>query len=320
MQISFTDKYKKYVILGIYHMYTYDFLIINEFFINKLLKESRRDILVKFIKNINIVFYIYFLYKYNIITDIKIPLSIRNGTHRYKLYPSILFVLFEDYFYLNGKHKIKNVTKYISEEKLINNIFVVFGRDTNVLDYLIQNFNCINNINCDCYYRMHLNFSMKIISKYSKKIFKPNLLKFKCENKVIENYVNDLYSDRSLHNVKNCKLYLEFYDYFDNIDIKKTPINYTVENFDKFKNDISVGSYKYNENINFNNKDIFIFENKKETKIQEIINLNDYFYENFYESMSCLLFYYLIICDNDRVEKILKDPNYILHLKVEELI
>ncbi|ORX42702.1 hypothetical protein BCR36DRAFT_415960 [Piromyces finnis] len=97
--------------------------------------------------------------------NIKIPLSIRNGTQRYKLYPSILFVLFEDYFYLNGKHNIKNVTKYISEEKLINNIFVVFGRDTNVLDYLIQNFNCINDINCDS----------------------------------IENYINDLYSDNKLH-------------------------------------------------------------------------------------------------------------------------
>ncbi|ORX41426.1 hypothetical protein BCR36DRAFT_339520, partial [Piromyces finnis] len=245
MQISFTDKYQKYVILGTYHMYIYDLLIINKFFINKLLEESRRDILVKFIKNINIVFYIYFLYKYNILTDIKIPSSIKDESLRYELYPSILFVLFEDYFYLDGKHNIKNVTKYISEEKLINNIFLVFGRDITVLDYLIQNFDCINDIDCK------------------------------------ESDFDDFYYDSE----DSC--------YY--IDIKN-------ENEKEENNEPDNRLLKINEILTY-----------------EYDSLSE-FYENFYESMSCLLFYYLILCDNDRVEKILKDPNYILHLKIEELI
>jgi len=103
MKYCYSDKDTKYLTFSSGKMNKYDLLIVNKFFINKLSKESNREFLLKFISKINIPMYIYFLYKYNIITDINIfSFDIRNNFYPNE-YLSIIFALFEDYFYLKEK-------------------------------------------------------------------------------------------------------------------------------------------------------------------------------------------------------------------------
>jgi len=192
------------------------------------------------------------------------------------------------------------------------------------------------------------------------------------DDKSIENFVNDIFSDIGLNNLrinefKFLNKYMNLYHHFLNIDLKEIASSYFVKNIDNYKPYPINNKFIYPEKLNFTDKNLFIFENANKVEEQEIIDLNNYiieeseseessffdddyeypndtekkidkniveinevltweydqsdeFYVNFNEKVSCLLFYKIILCDNNKIEKILKNPNYILNIKFEELV
>ncbi|OUM58771.1 hypothetical protein PIROE2DRAFT_15875 [Piromyces sp. E2] len=159
-------------------------------------------------------------------------------------------------------------------------------KDINAIVFLIENFDYISNISCSCCYRFHLKFPKNVISKYSKKIFKPNVLYFNYkDHKEIESYANNILSDEGLINIKciGFTYYANLNHHYHNFGMDK-PKSLRIENFNKYK-ECTTTIDRSNENLNFNNKSLFNCKNSNNIENEEIIDLNNYIIEkSVYES------------------------------------
>jgi len=306
-QIVFVNNIQQYNIFielanNFYQKYLLRTFIPNEYIIKTLINDtSNIDKVEQILKQFDPVVLFFYFFEYNIISynEFKVfePSELDDK--------SLILIYCLNYFYLNKNfYEIKKLLNFIDKNILIGCIIFLFGRDTNILNYIIDNL--INEkliLNRYDFYNIPLMSSLEIIKKYNSKIFKPNKLYLKYpKNKHIEFILNTIFNDGGLYDYFLCKDY--FYDsnifkeYFNlyninskNIDIKDAEL-------------LNENSFKrvYNERkyFQFENKNLFDInfleeeeiklknDNKKikdcQNRVNNFINkhysnvLNDYYY------------------------------------------
>ncbi|ORX96175.1 hypothetical protein LY90DRAFT_678922 [Neocallimastix californiae] len=190
----------KYVILPITYL-----VILDEFFIKLLWDE--KDEHSKIFKEYNYNIILYYFCKYNLISE-----NIFNVFKRRNLtIHELIFIYFHDYFFLNDKNVNLLSLKLLAEDTILINIIVdLFGRNKEILEYIVKHF--VNEpVYCYSeYFRIPLYYPYEEIKEYSKKIFKPNYLKFKLNNNKddkIESQINTLFSDNFMVVLTDSKYY-----------------------------------------------------------------------------------------------------------------
>jgi len=271
------------VIYPFYYFYSYDLLIINKFFIDKLLAETDEDILTKYTKCMKLNILLYYIFKYKKINSINLFQFGYLDLH----YKDVLYVLFREYFYLNEKHDIDKVTNYVNENTFISYIYGLFGRDINVINFILNKYENIKNRICENFLRVPLNLSLNLKKEYSKKLFKPNTLHFINDNKEYEDFVNLVFSDNGLYKVSLPVFDKENYFNKYNIDISHIKKE-NILNFKNFKPTYSPSCYSID--FFFNNLDLFKYNFNINHEPSIIIDLNMYkrddydFYNEVYDS------------------------------------
>jgi len=235
--------------------------ILNKELINFLVKdkdnESTLNTLLKFHEN-GCSIYLYYLYKYNIIS--------LNTFNMFKLgivYKEAIVIIYVfNYFYLNDKfYDITKLLKFMEREYIISTIVDIFGRDINILNYVIKNLvkgsliDSKRNI-----YRIPSTFPMSTLKEYTSKIYKPNEKYLNCsKDKNTELFFNTVCSDVGLdfiYDASSNNYYLPYSVYFNRYNVKfnipKT-FSYTkVNNKKTVKNTV-----KDTDSFKFENRELF---------------------------------------------------------------
>ncbi|ORX64267.1 hypothetical protein BCR32DRAFT_251209 [Anaeromyces robustus] len=226
----------------------------NEFFISKLINDE--DFLINLYDTEFTDSIFYFLLKYNYI-----PSSIFQMFNRDYCYEStITYIIFIDMIYLkNEQYDLTKMNKFINSIVFFNLIESDVGRNIEGLEFIINNI--IDKIGVNyCYteIRIHYNYPLEILNKYSNKLYKPNILYFKHPNKYIESVINNKYGDRGLKHIHTSLKY--------NGIIPSIYIDELCQPFDIYKKPETYSNYELlNDNI-YKEKDcnhLTLYENSE---------------------------------------------------------
>ncbi|ORX56593.1 hypothetical protein BCR36DRAFT_345861, partial [Piromyces finnis] len=178
----------------------FSLIIVNKFFIDKLLSEKDEDFIKEIRKSNEKEFYLFYLYNYAYIYTKVFVLFFPNHYDDY-MKPDIDFEIFK-YFYLNTHKYLLDDFIKINENNRINIITTIiekYGKDINILNYcldIIKQYNL--EIKSIFGYRVPMNHSLEVLKYYSDKICIKNKLYFKCQDKTVENFLNICFSDFEL--------------------------------------------------------------------------------------------------------------------------
>jgi len=291
------DNFENFNLFKLYHN-KYEcsrLIIINEFFINQLIADNNNKNLmniIKYSKDDNL--FLKYFYKHEIIS-----LNVYN-LFNHELYNNIFFELFE-FLYFNNENEIfkKSIESFNFDNLiLIFNTIINKGYDINIIKYVAKQLETLN-IKMPPYvmdvFKIPLNFPLKVIKLYTSKIYSSNCIILKHENKYFESLVNASFSEKYLF---HCKYLL------DNIN----NINYFNE------------LIRYEIDFNLINKSKTTIENLKKYPLYKCRyeNINEYKEKkyNIYNKNNKNIFSKYVLNDNDKLQHILTDINYIFKLKI----
>jgi len=231
------------------------------FLVNDKNNESILKILLKFHEN-GCSIYLYYLYKYNIIS--------LNTFNMFKLgivYKEAIVIIYVfNYFYLNDKfYDITKLLKYMEREYVISTIVDIFGRDINILNYVIKNLVKDSLIDAkSSIYRIPSTFPMSTLKEYTSKIYKPNEKYLNCsKDKDTELFFNTVCFDVGLdfiYDVSSNNHYLPYFVYFNrynvNFNIFKT-FSYTKVNNNSYNKKTVKNTVKDTDSFKFENRELF---------------------------------------------------------------
>ena len=301
----------------------FQLIIKNKYFISKLVEDDFVGIIAREKyqdSKYNLTILLYYLYKYDFISYNIFDLFKSDDLNLY----TIVYIIFHDMFYLNESINLSNITKYINLNILILEICDFFGRDINVLNYIIKNiisgsdgFECFN------MFRILPFFPIDILKKYSTKLFKPNILYFKHENKYLENLFNIICSNEILYDIyKSFIKQFYFIDYIEKYNIPNISNDFKILNIDKYieakyvkKVDICYDEIKYND-LWFGNKDLFRINDELKNYYEFYDDPYAYSYKEI-QSL-CKVFKQNYLNDIDLMN-ILKNPDYIIQKSKNDL-
>ncbi|ORY05941.1 hypothetical protein LY90DRAFT_678417 [Neocallimastix californiae] len=154
-------------------------IIINKYFIDKLLYEKDKEFLEKVVNKSETEFYLL------------------------AVVPDMTFEIFK-YFYSNThKHLLEDLIK-VNEDKIediLIEILDVYGKDINILNYCLDKIKQYNlKIKDIRGYRVPMNHCFEILKYYSDKLCAKNNLYLKCEDKYAEEFINITFADSCLKN------------------------------------------------------------------------------------------------------------------------
>ena len=288
-------------------------IIINKYFIDKLLYEKDKEFLEKVVNKSETEFYLLYLYNYSYIYT-KVFILFFSDTYDRAVVPDMTFEIFK-YFYSNThKHLLEDLIK-VNEDKIediLIEILDVYGKDINILNYCLDKIKQYNlKIKDIRGYRVPMNHCFEILKYYSDKLCAKNNLYLKCEDKYAEEFINITFADSCLKNFdylnetfQNCfsnKYNIDFYKVDKNFEIivkntintdkistRKTEYIYDIQS--KLVNIIDP---QYNGKLSYINSYVLIPGD---------INFN--FFKKFLNSYK-------------KIDRILKDPNHILNLNID---
>jgi len=294
------ENFDKYNIFSLYNN-KYDFtklIIINKFFMNKLINEEN-DKYISFIINSlhDNTLILKNLYKYKYITNNVYYLFIQVYTKMF----NITFEIF-DYFYFNRNNNIfNNYLLTYSFDKIFNIVYSIIkiGYDENMLKYcsdLLEKYNIKIPSHINHKFDFSPNFPLNILQKYSNKIYMPKKYIVEHEDKYFEKFINVLFSEKYLCYEINNPEYL--FDFIGN-DVLIKRYGFNINELKQMKYKI-----KYPENIDYNTLHYIIEHNFKFLK-----------YKNS-KLKKEKLFSKHILNNSKEVQKILDDINYIFTLDI----
>jgi len=240
-------------------------LLLNRYIVNKFVNDSSAfNIFKNSDEYTNIQ--LYYLLKYRYISY-KIFDFFKYDVLRYYL---IIRLIFIERFYFKENINIMNINKYVSKDYLLPCIKGCFDRDIKALEFIISNINSnIKDNYCFEKFRIEPYYPLDLLSKYSSKISKPNILYFKHPDKDIETLFNSICGDKMLHSLYSTEFDINIQNllstYIENYNIPENLNNFNIINFEeyktfinKIKEDNNNNSYvKYGE-LSFCNKDLLI--------------------------------------------------------------
>ena len=247
-------------------------IILNEYIIKKLINDNDNSnilILLNEYSNISL----YFLLKYDYISY-----KVFDYFKYDKIYRVVItFMLFCNVYYLKENLNLTNLSKYIGNYYVSSCLKFEFGKDIRALEYIIKN--VCNNIKDDyCFnqFRVKPFYPMDLLKKVSSKIYKPNILYFKHDDKHIEELFNNICGDKMLYflSSRNSINDIEdaFIPYLVEYKIPENIENFVIVNWDEYHlNEKKIydcennNCYIKEEDLWFGNKDLFNinFELKK---------------------------------------------------------
>ncbi|OUM63935.1 hypothetical protein PIROE2DRAFT_9467 [Piromyces sp. E2] len=301
----------------------FSLIIINQFLIEELMKETNEEFISMAIQGITPYFLLLYFYEYGFISTKDLNLFSSNEKNKDQL--NLKFEIFEHFY--NKKYKnLLNKTIHNQNIKhknyIMDHIIHHYGRDINIVNY------CINKIKeYDLYiptsqYQVPLFFPLKLLKKYTNKIFIPNQFCVTCEDKRLQTFLNTVSSDNDIKNDfcnisnKELKRYELHKDNFSNYQIRKKDIDleyiYNTENYQTYLNDC-----KKNDLCIIDTPNKLIKIHRKEKEIYLFYTCNPFICIKNMKNMS---FYRNYLKKNNELEKILNDPDYILNLKIKNMM
>ncbi|KAL6612885.1 hypothetical protein U3516DRAFT_548781 [Neocallimastix sp. 'constans'] len=246
-------------------------IIINKFFIDKLLNERDNEFLEEIIAKSEMNFYLKYLYNYM-------------------------------HIYTKNKNNM---------EEIIEEIIYQFGKDINILNYCLDKIKKYNlKIKDIKGYRVPMNHRYKTLKYYSDKLCIKNDLYLKCQDKFAEEFINTCFGDYYIKNF----VYSTYT--FNVLFSKKYNINFTKieSNFEIIlKEPISaekINNNKTKYNYDIQNELIHIFDPQYNGKLKYVDSYilipGDINFD----------FVNIYLSSYRKIDRILKDPNYILNLNI----
>ena len=172
-------------------------IILNEYILKKLVNDNNNSYILTLLKEYSHIS-LYCLLKYNYISY-KIFDYFKCDTI---FYNNFIFITFYIAYYLKENINLKNISKYMGFCYVSPYLKNKFGGDIKALEYII--INICNNIKYDyCYapLRLYPIYPLNLLKKISSKIYEPNILYLKCDDKNIEDFINSICGDIELNNI-----------------------------------------------------------------------------------------------------------------------
>jgi len=300
----------------------YDLIIVNKYLIDELLKEKDDDFLICLIVNKCYVnFFLLYLYNYSYIYT-KVFVLFFSDPLEFSALANISFEIFK-YFYSNvHKHLLDNyiemnINSRITIRNIIDYMIMDYGRDITILNYcsdVIKKYNIIIR-RYSSYVKLPFIYSINSLKYFSSKIYKKNSLYFKCDNNYVSEFVNSVFTNEGLISLEDVKL-SENNDLIMKYGINLNKILYYEiigdKSIDDTEDDIVEGGmnciYNTNEQLikiidpQYSGKKNYYFSDADLYKNINIKSLRSI--KNF-------------LTNYKKVDRILKDPNYILNLDIE---
>jgi len=274
------DKFDEYNIFSLYNNKNEIsfFLVINEFFINKLVNDSNKHHIRTIFNSYRSKLILENLYKYNII-----PFNVYYLFSKVSLVESKNFELFNFFYFDIESSLFKKVRRYISFDEIFYEVYIItnVAYDVKMLEYcvdLLERFNIKAPSYLSNYYKVPLNFPLNLLKYYTEKIFTSNCLTLCHKNKYFESLINIVLSDGKLnaHLDNSNKLFnfkpmeqLKRYE-IDINTIKKTDFKIS------YKTEKIIQTYLISFNIEHENSEYNNPNSKEENLISKII-LNNYY-------------------------------------------
>ena len=326
----------------------FSLIIINKYFIEKLLYEKDENFLNEVISTReNVNFYLLYLYNYSYIYT-KTFILFHSYTVNRTNVPDMTFYTFK-YFYSNiHKYLLEDFIK-INEnniEDILRKILIESGKDINILNYCLDKVKRYNSkIKSIEGYRVPMHYCFETLKYYSDELCIKNHLYLKCEDKYAEEFINVCFTDEFIRNFYHFNIefhekfskkynidFKEIGEKFEVIDINKinTNENYTNENYtnENYNNENETNENETNENETNENE-----TNENETNENEYINdiqgqLIKIIDPQYKGKLSYIESYELnpgdinfdfinkYLRNYKKIDRILKDPNYILNIDI----
>jgi len=306
---EFRYNYNKYKHLNPSFYCYCSLIIINKYFIDKLLYEKDEDFLKEVVGDRDIRFYLLYLYNYSKIYT-KTFILFYSDTLNRAVVPDITFYI-NKYFYSNThKYLLEDFIK--SNENNINDILIKilkeFGKDINILNYCLDKIKQYNlKLKSIEGYRVPINYSFETLKYYSDKLCIKNRLYLKCEDKYAEEFINTCFTDELIRNFNHLN------NIFQVNFSKKYNINFCEI---RGKNEvIDLNTIYTNEDRANKIENIYNIQS-------ELVNIIDPQYKGklkYIESYTLnpgeinYDFINKYLRNYNRIDRILKDPNYILN-------
>jgi len=300
----------------------FSLVIINKYLLKQLMNKKNEEFLLNIINYVDSEFLLFYLYKFKYVST-KIFYSFFTDELKESVF-NLRFEVFE-YFY-HKKYKvlltntIKNSDIYIKCRILIH-MLEEYGRDVKIFKYCIKIIKKFNLYMNEEDFRVPLHFPLSFLEKYTNKIYIPNQLFMTCDDKNLERFINIVFSDSLMDNLKYNyhrteqldKHYLKYnidINHLNNYKIKNKNLNleniYNSETFKLYlKGRDNFEGFKYNTRdkiislINISNEKYKYF-NVEETRNLYYINIHN------------LNFVQKYLNNYDEIEKILNNPEYLL--------
>jgi len=305
------------------------YIIINKYFMEKLYNEKRINIINQFFEHyfpMNEKEYILnYLIKYNLISNKFYNLVSSDDQN-------IKYDFFE-YFYFNNKEN-NRFTNDFNTDIFYDNLTCIMrnGFDIAMVQDCIDKLSKYNElvpIYSFVYLRFPPYFPLKVIKKYTKKIYKKNMLKFKFLNKNIDNnnyyyedLINSLFTDDFIRqlsdkeSIENCDELkeLEKYKFYPTM-IK----DYMIERNHNIYGDENVIKNRPYHNIRSNTNDLsyLVKFNSDNKPIWDDEEEGDFTTNIFPKDI--YPFSRTILRDPNEVELMLQNPDYILNLNISSI-
>ena len=172
-------------------------IILNEYIIKKLVNDNNNSYILTLLNEYSHIS-LYCLLKYNYISY-KIFDYFKYNTISYS---NFIFITFYIAYYLKENINLSNISKYIGNSYVSCHLKSEFDKDIIALEFII--INICNNIKYDyCYapLRLYPIYPLNLLKKISSKIYEPNILYLKCDDKNIEDFINSICGDIELNNI-----------------------------------------------------------------------------------------------------------------------
>ncbi|KAG4081824.1 hypothetical protein H8356DRAFT_969070 [Neocallimastix lanati (nom. inval.)] len=300
----------------------YNIIVINKYLIDELLKEKNDKFLIELIIAKDYPnFFLFYLYNYAYIyTDVFI-LFYKYNYSKYEI-PKLYFEVFK-YFYSNvHKHLLDNFidsNKHRYAKHIVSNLISYYENDINILNYCLDKVKKYNLTIDPCHYEFKLSFrhSLKYMNFYSNNLFNKNNLYLKCRDNYTSDFINSNFSDRGIKSRALSEVYK-----------KDMLVKYNV-NFNEIVDCEIISNNENNDKVidsedeDIDNNERIIHYNTKENLIKiidpqysGILSYKDKYYEN-YTNIYKFVFIKNYLRKYKEIDKILKDPNYVLSLKID---
>jgi len=298
-------------------------IIINQFLIEKLMKETNEEFISLTINHFTSYLLLLYLYEYGFISTKELIIFTLNEENDDLL--NLKFEIFE-HFYNKQNKNFLNKTIHSQNIKyknyIIDHMIHHYGRDINVVNYCINKIKEYNLYVPTSQYQVPLFFPFKQLKKYANKIFIPNQLYISCEDKRLQTFLNTVCSDNDIKNNfrntpdKQLKKYELHKDNLKNYQILKKNVNlddiFNTDNYQTYLNEC-----KIDDLCIINTKEKLIKIHRKEKENYSFYTCHPYICR---ENMKNLSFFRYYLRNKDELEKILNNPDYILNLKIKNML